>query len=52
VAKYRKRIPKGSVAVLVCDVLRQIATENGLHIISGEVALSAFGTIMHWPNFG
>ena len=39
VPKYRKRILSGPVAVRVRDLLRQIATENDLHIISGKVAV-------------
>ena len=38
VPKYRKRVLTGPVAVRVRDLLRQIATENDLHIISGKVA--------------
>jgi putative transposase len=38
VPKYRKRVPTGAVAVRVRDLLRQIAAENDLHIISGKVA--------------
>ena len=39
VPKYRKRVLTGPVAVRVRDLLRQIATENELHIISGKVAV-------------
>ena len=39
VPKYRKRVLTGPVAVRVRDLLRQIATENDLHIISGKVAV-------------
>jgi putative transposase len=38
VPKYRKRILTGPVAVRVRDRLRQIATENDLHNISGKVS--------------
>ena len=38
VPKYRKRVLSGPVAVRTRDLLRQIATENDLHIISGKVA--------------
>src|SRR4051794_18994163 len=38
VPKYRKRVPTGAVAVRARDLLRQIAAENDLHIISGKVA--------------
>jgi putative transposase len=38
VPKYRKRLLTGPVAVRTRDLLRQIATENDLHIISGKVA--------------
>ena len=36
--KYRKRVLTGQVAVRVRDLLRQIAAENELQIISGKVA--------------
>lgn len=36
--KYRKRVLTGAVATRVRDLLRQIAVENELHIISGKVA--------------
>ena len=38
VPKYRKRILIGEVAVRVRDVIRQIASEHELRIISGKVA--------------
>jgi putative transposase len=38
VPKYRKRVLTGPVAVRVRDLLRQIAMENDLQIISGKVA--------------
>src|SRR4051812_28281709 len=38
VPKYRKRVLTGAVAVRVRDLLRQIAAENDLHIVSGKVA--------------
>ena len=38
VPKYRKRVLTGAVAVRVRDLLRQIAAENDLQIISGKVA--------------
>lgn len=34
--KYRKRVLTGAVATWVRDLLRQIAVENELHIISGR----------------
>ena len=37
VPKYRKRVLTGAVAVRVRDLLRQIAAENDLQIISGKV---------------
>jgi putative transposase len=36
--KYRKRVLTGPVATRVRDLLRQIAAENELHVISGKVA--------------
>src|ERR671912_2320807 len=38
VPKYRKRVLTGAVAVRARDLLRQIAAENDLQIISGKVA--------------
>ena len=38
VPKYRKRVLSGPVAVRTRDLLRQIAMENELEIISGKVA--------------
>ena len=36
--KYRKRVLTGQVATRVRDLLRQVAAENELQIISGKVA--------------
>ena len=38
IPKYRKRVLAGEVAICVRDLIRQIAMEHELHIISGEVA--------------
>lgn len=38
VPKYRKSVLRGQVAVRVRDLLRQIALENEIEIISGKVA--------------
>ena len=38
IPKYRKRVLSGQVAIRVRDVLRQIAMEHELEIISGKVA--------------
>jgi len=38
VAKYRKLVLTGEVAIRVRDLLRQIAAEHELEIVSGEVA--------------
>ena len=38
VPKYRKKVLSGAVAVRVRDLLRQIAMEHELEIISGKVA--------------
>jgi putative transposase len=38
VPKYRKRVLRGQVAMRVRDLIRQIAMEHDLHIISGKVA--------------
>ena len=39
IPKYRKRVLTGEVAIRVRDVLRQIAFEHELDIISGKVAI-------------
>jgi putative transposase len=38
IPKYRKRVLTGAVAIRTRDVLRQIALEYGLEIITGKVA--------------
>lgn len=38
IPKYRKRILYGDVAIRTRDIIRQIAMEHELHIISGKVA--------------
>ena len=38
IPKYRKRVLSGQVAIRVRDILRQIAMEHELDIISGKVA--------------
>lgn len=38
VPKYRKKILVGEVAIRVRDLLRQIAMEHELHIVSGKVS--------------
>ena len=38
VPKYRKKVLAGPVAIRVRDLLRRIASEHDLHIISGKVA--------------
>ena len=38
IPKYRKRVMTGEVAIRVRDLLRQIAMEHELQIISGKVA--------------
>jgi hypothetical protein len=38
VPNYRKRVLTGAAAIRVRDLLRQVAAENDLHIISGNVA--------------
>ena len=38
IPKYRKKVLKGQVAIRTRDLLRQIALEHELHIISGKVA--------------
>ena len=39
VPKYRKRVLTGQVAIRVRDILRQIAMEHELDVISGKVAV-------------
>ena len=38
IPKYRKRVLIGEVAIRVRDVIRQIAMEHELHILSGKVS--------------
>jgi putative transposase len=38
IPKYRKKVLTGPVAVRTCDILRQIAMEHEIEIISGKVA--------------
>ena len=38
IPKYRKRVLSGQVAIRVRDLIRQIAMEHDIHIISGKVA--------------
>lgn len=38
IPKYRKKVLKGQVAIRTRDLLRQIALEHELHIISSKVA--------------
>ena len=38
IPKYRKKVLLGPLAIRVRDLIRQIATEHELHIISGKVA--------------
>jgi putative transposase len=38
VPKYRKKVLTGEVAIRVRDVLRQIAMEHELEVISGKVS--------------
>ncbi len=39
IPKYRKRVLKGEVAVRTRDILRQIAIEHELEVITGKVAV-------------
>ena len=39
VPKYRKRVLTGQVAIRTRDILRQIATEHEIEVISGKVAV-------------
>jgi len=38
IPKYRKKVLTGEVAIRVRDILRQVAMERELHILSGKVA--------------
>jgi len=38
IPKYRKRVLTGQISIRVRDVIRQIATEHELEILSGKVA--------------
>jgi putative transposase len=39
IPKYRKRVLMGQIAVRTRDLLRQVATENEIQIISGKVSV-------------
>ena len=39
IPKYRKRVLKGEVAIRTRDILRQIAVEHELEVITGKVAV-------------
>jgi putative transposase len=39
IPKYRKRVLSGEVAIRVRDILRQVASEHDIHIISGKIAI-------------
>ena len=39
IRKYRKRVQRGELAIRVRDVLRQIAVEHEIEIITGKVAV-------------
>ena len=49
--KYRKPVLTGEVAVRVRDLIRQIAAEHELEIISGKVARDHVHVFVgYWPN--
>ena len=51
VTKYRKPVLKGEIAVRVRDLIRQIAMEHELEIISGKVACDHIHVfVSYWPN--
>lgn len=51
IPKYRKAILQGPVALRVRDILRRIAMEHELHIISGKVARDHVHLFLsHRPN--
>ena len=51
VPKYRKAVLGGEVAVRVRDLLRQIAAEHELEIVSGKVARDHGHVFLsYWPN--
>jgi len=39
IPKYRKRVLRGQVAKRTRDILRQVAMEHEIHIISGKIAV-------------
>ena len=47
--KYRKRVLTGQVATRVRDLLRQVAAENELQIISGKVAADYVHMFISYP---
>ena len=51
IPKYRKKVMTGEVAIRVRDLIRQIAMEHELQIISGKVARDHIHVFMSYrPN--
>jgi putative transposase len=49
IPKYRKRVLTGEVATRARDLLRQIAAENDIQIISGKIAPDHVHMFMSYP---
>lgn len=49
IPKYRKRVLTGEVATRTRDLLRQIAAENEIQIISGKIAPDHVHIFMSYP---
>ena len=49
IPKYRKAVLSGQVAIRVRDIIRQIAMEHELHIISGKVAKDHVHIFISYP---
>ncbi|PIE51915.1 IS200/IS605 family transposase [Candidatus Fermentibacteria bacterium] len=51
IPKYRKKVLVGEVALRVRDLIRQIAMEHEIHVISGEVAIDHIHILISYrPN--
>lgn len=51
IPKYRKRVLIGQIAVEVRELLRQVAMENEIQIISGKVAVDHTHTVSTKRNY-
>ena len=50
IPKYRKKVLKGELALRVRDILRQIAQQHEVHILSGKVASDHVHLFISYPT--